>query len=339
LLHLSEGFDDTALKAFKALQNEQTGVWAISDALAGIHCAALGDPEFAVMKEHKGSMIWSPLSNLMLYGETAKVGSAREHEVPIALGSDWSPSGSKNLMHELKVAKVVNEKRGYGFSDADIVGLATSGPASIVKWGNAVGSIEAGKRADMTVILAPAATDAYTAIIGARETNVELVIIDGNATVGTPALMTALGANGETLTVGGQKRVINYGKPDPDIVPITYAHAVQVLTDALANLPAIPKAPPQLMQALGAKPAHTWSLALDEQHETGFALRPMLEFEGMPTGPDANRLALAAVAAVPIGPVPLDKVSVPDDPDYAAKIQGQMNIPEDIKDGLKAFYP
>lgn len=339
LLHLSEGFDDTALNAFKALQNEQTGTWAISDALAGIHCAALGDPEFAVMKAQRGSMIWSPLSNLMLYGQTAKVGIAKQHGVPVALGSDWSPSGSKNLMHELKVAKVVNEQNGYGFSDADIIGLATSSAASIVKWGNAVGSIEAGKRADITVISDRASTDAYTAIIGAHETDVQLVVIDGNATVGTPAFMDALGAKGETLTVGGQQRVINYGNPDPEIAPITYAQAIQVLTDALADLPNIPKAPPQLVHALGPKPRHSWSLALDEQHETGFALRPMLPFKGMQTGPDATRLALTAVAAAPIGPVPLDKVSVPDDPNYTTRISGQMNIPPDIKDGLKAFYP
>ena len=339
LLHLSEGFDDAALNAFKALQNAQTKVWAISDALAGIHCAALGDPEYAIMKAHQGSMIWSPLSNLMLYGQTAKVDLAKQHGVPIALGSDWSPSGSKNLLHELKVAKVANETNGYGFSDVDIVGLATSSPASIVKWGNAVGSLEAGKRADLAVISAPAVTDVYTAIIGARETDVQLVIIDGSATVGTPALMAALGANGEALTVGGQPRLINYGQPDPEIAPITYAQAVQVLTDALAHLPNIPKAPPQFVRASRFKPKHTWSLALDEQHETGFALRPMLPFQGMQTGPDTMRLALTAVAAAPIGPVPLDRVSVPDDPNYAAKIRGQMNIPPAIKDGLKTFYP
>jgi hypothetical protein len=64
----------------------------------------------------------------------------------------------------------------------------------------------------------------------------------------------------------------------------------------------------------------------------------MLPFKGMRTGPDATRLALTAVAPAPIGPVPLDKVSVPDDPNYPAKIIGQMNIPQDIKDGLKTFY-
>src|SRR5215467_13482621 len=67
LLHLSEGFDDAALAAFKALQKQPDGPWAITRALAGIHCAALGEAEFAVVQQHGGSMIWSPLSNMMLY--------------------------------------------------------------------------------------------------------------------------------------------------------------------------------------------------------------------------------------------------------------------------------
>ena len=44
------------------------------------------------------------------------------------------------------------------------------------------------------------------------------------------------------------------------------------------------------------------------------------------------------MTAVQIGSVPLDKVSVPDDPDYYSKIKGQKNIPDDLKDGLKTFY-
>ena len=340
LLHLSEGFNAAALKAFKALQNEQTKEWAISRALAGIHCGALGNDEFAVMGLNGGSMIWSPLSNFLLYGRTANIVSAKEHDLPIALGSDWSPSGSKNLLHELKVAKVANEVNGYGFSDSDLVGLVTSSPAAIVKWDQWVGSVAAGKRADLMVISAPATTNAYTAIIRARETDVLLTIINGNATVGTPALMTALGANGETLTVGGQSRVISYGEGDPDLPLVSHAQAVELLAGALAKLPAIPKPPPDLRSALVARPGRPrWGLALDEQADTGFALRPMLPYKGKRTGPDVTRMAFEHLVAVPIGPVPIDRVTVPDDPQYAANLNGQQNIPEPIKDGLKTFYP
>lgn len=99
LLHLSEGVDDKAHLAFKALQNSQ-GDWAISASLAGIYCTGLQPEDFAVLAERGGSMVWSPLSNLLLYGGTTNVTAARSAGVPISLGSDWSPTGSKTLLNE-----------------------------------------------------------------------------------------------------------------------------------------------------------------------------------------------------------------------------------------------
>src|SRR5215813_13041325 len=147
LLHLSEGLDAAARKAFLALQNSQ-GDWAITSALAGIHCAGLHPEDFAVLKSHGGSMVWSPLSNLMLYGDTTKIGAAVSAGVPISLGSDWSPTGSKNLLNELKVAKAANQVKEFDLTDCDLVSMVTRMPASIVKWGALVGSLEPGKRAD-----------------------------------------------------------------------------------------------------------------------------------------------------------------------------------------------
>jgi 5-methylthioadenosine/S-adenosylhomocysteine deaminase len=68
LLHLSEGLDVEARDAFLALKHGNQ--WAISKALAGIHCAALQPQDFAVLKAKDGSVVWSPLSNLLLYGGT-----------------------------------------------------------------------------------------------------------------------------------------------------------------------------------------------------------------------------------------------------------------------------
>jgi 5-methylthioadenosine/S-adenosylhomocysteine deaminase len=94
LLHLSEGVDEKARAAFLALQNGQ-GDWAICSALAGIHCAGLQPADFAVLGQRGGSMVWSPLSNLLLYGETTNIAAAKSAEVPIALGSDWSPTEAR----------------------------------------------------------------------------------------------------------------------------------------------------------------------------------------------------------------------------------------------------
>jgi cytosine/adenosine deaminase-related metal-dependent hydrolase len=115
LLHLSEGIDQTARKHFRALQLAN-GEWAITPALAGIHCAGLLPEDFRVFGQRNASMVWSPMSNLLLYGATSRVKSAREHGVRIGIGSDWAVSGSKNLLGELKVARLASDDLGTGFS-------------------------------------------------------------------------------------------------------------------------------------------------------------------------------------------------------------------------------
>src|SRR6266436_1556261 len=342
LLHLSEGLDDKARAAFLALQNSQ-GSWAISSALAGIHCAGLRPEDFAVLAGHGGSMVWSPLSNLMLYGGTTNIAAANSAGVPVSLGSDWSPTGSKNLLNELKIAKVVNQIDGLGLADRDLVSMVTRTPASIVKWGALVGSLEAGKRADLIVVNAPPGGDAYAGLIAARETDIRLVVINGRAVVGEPALMAALGATGETLTVGEKPRVIDYGPGDPKVPPVTYAEARDALADALQRLPHL-LADEAAGRGVGrralAARAPQWRLALDEELPTGFALRPRLPLGGQPTGPDASLdRTVAAVSAKPLEPLPLDPVSVADDVNYATILQAQRNLSPAIKAGLKALYP
>jgi 5-methylthioadenosine/S-adenosylhomocysteine deaminase len=89
LLHLSEGTDESARQHFEALRTAD-GTWAITSALAGIHCAALKTEDFRALGENGGAMVWSPLSNLLLYGQTADVKAARDARVRLGIGSDWS---------------------------------------------------------------------------------------------------------------------------------------------------------------------------------------------------------------------------------------------------------
>src|SRR5262249_22770401 len=158
--------------------------WAIVEALAGIHCAGLEPNDFRILATHRGTMVWSPLSNLLLYGGTADVKSAKEHGVVMALGPDWSPTGSKNVLGELKVAKIVSENAGDLFSDREIVAMATRNPARMLKWHGGVNSLEAGKRADVVVVRGHAG-DPYASLIAAKESDIDLVLIDDEPRFGS----------------------------------------------------------------------------------------------------------------------------------------------------------
>ena len=158
----------------------------------GNSAAAHGDPRGRLIAcrlqdlwGSRGAMIWSPLSNMLLYGKTADVAAAKAAGVRIGLGSDWSPSGSKNLLGELKVAKAVSAHQN-SFSSREIVAMATRGAAEILNWDAALGSLEPGKRADIVVVTRTDG-DPYDTLIGAQDADVGLVVINGVPRDGTPA--------------------------------------------------------------------------------------------------------------------------------------------------------
>src|SRR5262249_24883169 len=49
------------------------GTWAITEKFVGIHATGLTADDLAVVAQHGGSIVWSPFSNLILYGATADI--------------------------------------------------------------------------------------------------------------------------------------------------------------------------------------------------------------------------------------------------------------------------
>jgi 5-methylthioadenosine/S-adenosylhomocysteine deaminase len=313
LLHLSEGLDDVARSHFLALKNIN-GKWAISSALAGIHCAGLQKADFPTLAEHGGAMVWSPLSNTLLYGDTARVGEAKNAGVRIGLGSDWSPSGSKSLLGELKVAKLVSEAMGTIFNSKELVAMATREAAAILKWDKLLGSLEAGKRADVIVVSASGA--AYDDLLHAKESDIDLVIIDGVPRFGSTKLMSALGQSGESIKVAGQQRIFHLddGAGNAVVGKITVAAAHEILEDALGRVPELAKT--EASPKARAQAAPEWTLVLDEQMHD-----PWL-------GP-GNKTGLGtveAVAALPLVPLELDPLTVADDATFFDRLKRQVTM-------------
>lgn len=356
LLHLSEGTDDAAHKHFEALQLPGAAGWAITPALAGIHCVALKPPDFQVMAVHGASMVWSPFSNLLLYGATADVAAAlaagsSQAPFKIGLGSDWSPSGSKSLFGELKVARVYSQSNGNPFTDEQIVRMATLTGAEILGWESQLGSLEPGKRADLAVVAGQDDGAPVTPLFAGDERTVQLVVINGTPRYGTPALMAADGAGVETLTVGGEPRVLYLTQTteDPDVAALSFADAKAKLTDALANLKGIrleqeAAAPgPAGLEALSAAPdvhAGHPRLALDEFEHTDFTQRPHLPLDGVVTGPRDHAMpsAPAQPLSAMVSATQLDALTVADDPGWLDSLQTEHNLPDYMLPGLRKLY-
>jgi hypothetical protein len=362
LLHLSEGLtdpsqpDSPARRHFLALE-VAPGDWAITDALSGIHAAGLLPPDFEQLADRGSSMVWSPLSNLLLYGQTSRVEAARAAGVKIGLGGDWSPSGSKNLLAELKVAWLYSQGFLDGlFSARDLVAMATRTAAQILKWDGALGSVEAGKRADLLVIDG-AGGDPYESLVRARETSVRLVLINGVPRYGTRELMDALGGGDQTVRVGGEMRRLFLGQETVpgEVAALPLATARSMLAGALRDIRKLAReleSRPETRAArrrrdlpLDAPEPVVWSLALDETRDTGVELRPRLPYSGPRdfTGPEpfsrrAARAAASAKLSEILRPIALDPLTVVDDDDFLDQVASQPNVPKAVRDGLRGFY-
>lgn len=350
ILHLSEGIDAHAHDAFAALHLPD-GRWAITDNLIGIHCVALTAQDFTTFGQHGGSMVWSPLSNLLLYGQTANLGAALAADVPVALGSDWAPSGSKNLLGELKVAQAVAPTAGATLTALDLVRMVTSAPATMLGWDNHLGALKPGKRADL-VVLDGQTGDPYQQLISATEADFHLVMINGTPRVGTPGLMKSLvpalnttGTNAsEPLRIAGRDRLLNLAQvtADPAVAEISVKESLDRLAQALKDLPhAAPALPPtDLLARAHAEGAAL--LAASGVINNHMSPRPHLPLRGRLTGPNvddirtapmssSSRATAARVSATPLDSLGLDPLAAVDNPAYYAELGQEQNIPQSLR--------
>ena len=187
-VHLSEGVDQSSKAEFDALWDKGL----ILDETIVIHGTALDSSQFSKMASVNSELVWSPLSNLLLYGDTTDVVAADQAGVEISISPDWGPSGSKNNLHELKVADMWNSNNlGNHFSNYELVEMVTSNPARATGWGQFVGQVKADLYADL-VVIDTFHEDPYRNLIEAIDADVALTIVQGKAVFGDVDLMQQL---------------------------------------------------------------------------------------------------------------------------------------------------
>jgi hypothetical protein len=232
IYHLAEGTRPELVGEFEDLEEAA----CIGERLIGIHSTALGSAEFERWGTVGGSVVWSPFSNLWLYRDTTDVVSAAEHGLTVCLGSDWGPSGTKNVLGELKVAHLWNaERMDRAFSDEELCRMVTvnAGQALGRAWGPRIGRISPGLQADLMATSARS-PDPYENLIRSSERQVRLVMVGGRPFYGNPSLMTDAGAtNLEPIVIAGVERAISLldaGLPDADL---TWAEVIAQLRDVM----------------------------------------------------------------------------------------------------------
>jgi len=204
-IHLAEGIDDSSRAEFDKLVDRGL----LTSATIIIHGTALTRDQLAEVRDAGAKLVWSPQSNLRLYGQTTLAADAIELGVPVGLGADWLPSGSPNLMAELKVAQRVLAQQGSDAGAKQLVGMVTSGAAEIAGRGDRLGVLAPGRVADI-LVLERRLDDPWENVLAADPSWIDLVTIGGDLSYGRPDWIRDVAGAAEAETL---EPVLAWGKP------------------------------------------------------------------------------------------------------------------------------
>lgn len=195
LVQVGDGTDDIARKELDRLFNATTSRGCLfSPKTTIVNGAALQEQELAELVAHGMGLVWLPKSNVSLYGhgvdlsQTANIPAAVEKGITVALGTDWSLSGSQNLLDELRFAdQIDNTQWGDVLSPKALVQMVTKNAAKVLGLQTVLGELAVGRKADLVVIGGDRARP-YDALLAAAPKDVRLVAVGGRVIYGDAAL-------------------------------------------------------------------------------------------------------------------------------------------------------
>lgn len=157
------------------------------------------------------TLVWSPRSNLALYGATVDVSRALQAGARVAIGTDWSFSGSYNLFEEFRCAESVDRALWNDrLSARQLWRMATEHAAYALGLERLTGKLEPGLAADL-LVFENRSGDPYADLMGSTALDVIATLVDGALVSGRgdafdPAQLPAMCAN----RIGGHFLCVDY---------------------------------------------------------------------------------------------------------------------------------
>ncbi len=188
IVHLSEGRSTDQYNKLEYKFANKLGL--AQKGLVVIHGVGMDEKDLTDAAAKDISLVWSPFSNLILYGDTLNADLAIKHNVNITLGSDWTPSGTKNLLDEVKIARRYSQSKGMKLvSDKKLYEMMTINPARALRLGDRLGRLEVGYLADIVAIrLKSTKANPYTQIVTAQQSDIQYVMVGGELKVAKTTL-------------------------------------------------------------------------------------------------------------------------------------------------------
>ena len=201
--HASENLEEIALVEKETGQRniaylDALGLAAPHVALA--HCVHLDDAEIETLARTGAHVLHCPSSNLKLGSGIARLKEMLERGVSLSLGADGAPCNNRlDMFTEMRTAALL-QKVMHGpdtLPARRALRLATIDGSRALGLEREIGSLEAGKRADLAIInlrrlhSTPRPTDIVSAIVySAQGSDIETVLIDGRVVMRDRELLT-----------------------------------------------------------------------------------------------------------------------------------------------------
>jgi hypothetical protein len=220
--HFAEGINPGAENEIQCASS--AGLGLITSKTAVIHAVGTNAKDVAAIAGAGASAVWSPRSNISLYGDTMPVTEMKNAGVNVALGTDWLPSGSMNMLRELACADSMNTRYFAGaYADQDLVQMATANAAKAMGFGDQIGTLAQGMLADV-VVFATSGTKGWRSPIEASSEDVALVLRGGKVLYGDAELVQAASGKAcEALTVCGIAKAACLDSPGVKLADATAA--------------------------------------------------------------------------------------------------------------------
>ncbi len=205
--HVAEGIADDARNEFLCMRDGMDDL--VQENSAFIHGIGLLPPEIGEMAADGTMLIWSPRSNISLYGDTARVTEYDNLGVPIAIGTDWVLSGSMNMLRELQCAELLNESYMNGhFHDEQLWLMATRNAAEAMAMDDAIGVLAPSHVADIAIYATRGTRIDHRAVLEAAPEDVVLVLRGGQVLYGDADIVGVVESGCDAFDVCGTSKQV-----------------------------------------------------------------------------------------------------------------------------------
>jgi cytosine/adenosine deaminase-related metal-dependent hydrolase len=144
-----------------------------------LHGIGLSRSSLQRLDELDVTLVWSPRSNIALYNDTVDIPFAVQAGVRLGFGTDWSYSGSYNILEEFRCADRIDDNAWQDqLSPADLWIMATKNNAYALGLEDITGELAAGLAADI-VIFERRSGDPHSDLTTASVFNVFATFVDG----------------------------------------------------------------------------------------------------------------------------------------------------------------